>query len=199
MPGHSVSVYISGYFHRIDFQKCNLLSTPNFCLKGLYQFTPRTVYETLCFSITTPTLNITTLSVTANLIRTRMSLASEELHKYGTQVARPPHPALTQRTTAEGNAEGSLLPFPVPSTSTPSPAPGRGQRMGPIILLSVPSFFLPISHLDWIQIPWLPVSHPQKVLNVNFKLTPFLLFASLSHSNSQPFTDIFLLSWNEFS
>lgn len=91
-----------------------------------------------------------------------------------------------------------LPPFLHPPNPPSSSAPGRGQRMEPIIFLNVPSLFLPISHLDWIQIPWFPVS-PQKVPNVNSKLTLFMLFCfSISTPNPLPkFSYCLKMSCNE--
>lgn len=105
------------------------------------------------------------------------------------------HRWLQQKGMLEGHRPSSS-PFPAPSRPTPSPAPGRGQRMEPIIFLNVPSLFLPISHLDWIQIPWLPVSLFTKVPNVNSKLTLFLLLLLyLTSIPSSLLTFSYCLKW----
>lgn len=83
----------------------------------------------------------------------------------------------------------------------PTPPPGRGQRMGkPIIFQNVISLFLPISHLDWIQIPWLPVSLLAKTPNVNSKLTFFFFLLLYLTSIPSSLLTFFLyqMGLNEF-
>lgn len=78
----------------------------------------------------------------------------------------------------------------------PAPPPGRGQRMGkPIIFQNVISVFLPISHLDWIQIPLLPVSLLAKAPNVNSKLTFFFFSFSISLQFPALYWHSFYIKW----
>ena len=112
-------------------------------------------------------------------------------------VPKPSHPSLTRMNPAEWNAErpwASHFLLHCTLQIYPTPPPGRGQRMGePIIFPNVPSLFLSISHLDWIQIPSLPVSLLAKAPSVHSKLT-FFFFASLSNFNSKLFIDILFVS-----